>query len=112
MKTEIMRLLTEIEQEHQVKILYACESGSRAWGFESTDSDYDVRFIYVHKEDWYLSIDEKRDIISSLQYIEENSTVGGANLGGLGPVSEGLFMWIFGLGGIVAITVWLTARSN
>lgn len=63
MKTEIMRLLTEIEQEHQVKILYACESGSRAWGFESTDSDYDVRFIYVHKEDWYLSIDEKRDVI-------------------------------------------------
>ncbi len=62
--------------------------------------------------DTNISPEDKRDIITSLQYIEENSTVGGANLGGLGPVSEGLFMWIFGLGGIVALTVWLTARSN
>jgi ubiquinol-cytochrome c reductase cytochrome c subunit len=62
--------------------------------------------------DTNISPEDKRDIITSLQYIEENSNVGGANLGGLGPVSEGLFMWIFGLGGIVALTVWLTARSN
>jgi len=48
-----------------VKILYACESGSRAWGFESADSDYDVRFIYVHNRDWYLQIDaeRQRDVI-------------------------------------------------
>jgi len=62
--------------------------------------------------DTNISPEDKRDIITSLQYIEQNSNVGGANLGGLGPVSEGLFMWIFGLGGIVALTVWLTARSN
>ena len=62
--------------------------------------------------DTNISPEDKRDIITSLQYIEQNSDVGGANLGGLGPVSEGLFMWIFGLGGIVALTVWLTARSN
>ncbi|MBF4624458.1 cytochrome c [Clavibacter sp. VKM Ac-2872] len=62
--------------------------------------------------DTNISPEDKRDIITSLQYIEQNSTVGGADLGGLGPVSEGLFMWIFGLGGIVALTVWLTARSN
>ncbi|MDR1238660.1 MAG: nucleotidyltransferase domain-containing protein [Treponema sp.] len=52
-----------IEEEHQVKILYAVESGSRAWGFESQDSDYDVRFIYVHPKNWYLNILPKRDVI-------------------------------------------------
>lgn len=62
---EIQSKLDQIEQDHQVKILYACESGSRAWGFESQDSDYDVRFIYVHKRDWYLSVnmESKRDVI-------------------------------------------------
>lgn len=63
MRTEILRLLKKIEAEHNVKVLYACESGSRAWGFTSPDSDYDVRFIYVHPQDWYLTIDEKRDVI-------------------------------------------------
>jgi predicted nucleotidyltransferase len=43
--TAIKQKLLEIEKEHNVKILYAVESGSRAWGFESLDSDYDVRFI-------------------------------------------------------------------
>jgi len=52
-----------IEQQNSVKIIYACESGSRAWGFASTDSDFDVRFIYVHPIDWYLTIDEGRDVI-------------------------------------------------
>jgi uncharacterized protein len=55
--------LASIESEHQVKIIYACESGSRAWGFPSPDSDYDVRFIYVHPLEWYLSLDEERDVI-------------------------------------------------
>ena len=47
-KDTIKGKLLEIEKEKSVKILYAVESGSRAWGFESTDSDYDIRFIYVH----------------------------------------------------------------
>ena len=55
--------LLKIEQEHSVKILYAVESGSRAWGFESTDSDYDIRFIYAHNKNWYLNILPKRDVI-------------------------------------------------
>ncbi len=55
--------LAEIEQEKQVRVLYACESGSRAWGFPSVDSDYDVRFLYIHPIDWYLSIEEKRNVI-------------------------------------------------
>ena len=62
-KEHINEVLRQIEIEKDVKILYACESGSRAWGFPSKDSDYDVRFIYVHKLDWYLSIDQKRDVI-------------------------------------------------
>lgn len=47
-----------IEQTHGVRILYACESGSRAWGFPSPDSDYDVRFIFIHPKERYLSIEE------------------------------------------------------
>ncbi|MEX1376258.1 MAG: nucleotidyltransferase domain-containing protein [Eubacteriales bacterium] len=55
--------LYEIEKKHDIKILYAVESGSRGWGFASTDSDYDVRFVYIHKMEWYLSIERKRDVI-------------------------------------------------
>ncbi len=63
METLIKERLKVIEAKHQIRILHACESGSRAWGFPSPDSDYDVRFIYIHDNDWYLSIDEKRDSI-------------------------------------------------
>jgi uncharacterized protein len=59
----IISKLKEIEKEFDVKILYACESGSRAWGFASPDSDYDVRFIYVHNRAHYLSIDDQRDVV-------------------------------------------------
>jgi len=59
----IQKKLPEIEKKHNVKILYAVESGSRAWGFESKDSDYDVRFIYAHPRNWYLTILPKRDVI-------------------------------------------------
>ena len=55
--------LEEIEQEKDVVILYACESGSRAWGFPSQDSDYDVRFLYLNRPEWYLSIAQGRDVI-------------------------------------------------
>jgi len=62
---DIQQRLNSAEVEHDVKIIYACESGSRAWGFASPDSDYDVRFIYVHNSDWYLSFDveRRRDVI-------------------------------------------------
>jgi ubiquinol-cytochrome c reductase cytochrome c subunit len=63
--------------------------------------------------DLNLSPEDKADIISYLHFIdEEANSVNVVNLGNLGPVSEGLFVWIFALGSIVAITVWLTARSN
>lgn len=63
MKEKILTEIKKIEEHYDVKICLAVESGSRAWGFPSKDSDYDVRFIYVHKKDWYLSIDQKRDVI-------------------------------------------------
>ncbi|MBI1772369.1 MAG: nucleotidyltransferase domain-containing protein, partial [Burkholderiales bacterium] len=53
-RAEINATLQRIEQMHDVKVLFACESGSRGWGFASPDSDYDVRFIYANKLDWYL----------------------------------------------------------
>lgn len=52
-----------MESERNVRVLYACESGSRAWGFASRDSDYDVRFVYVHQRDWYLSVEDRRDVV-------------------------------------------------
>ncbi|MBK5075051.1 nucleotidyltransferase domain-containing protein [Budviciaceae bacterium CWB-B4] len=63
MKNRILNELEEIERKFDVKVLYACESGSRGWGFASTDSDYDVRFIYVHKPEWYLTVEPGRDVI-------------------------------------------------
>ncbi|MCP4180620.1 MAG: nucleotidyltransferase domain-containing protein [bacterium] len=59
----ILQKLKEIELAYNIKILYACESGSRACGFNSIDSNYDVRFIYLYKKDWYLSVDKRKDII-------------------------------------------------
>lgn len=63
--TEIMHRLRRTEQEEAVRIVLAVESGSRAWGFASPNSDYDVRFIYVRPTDWYLAVDleERRDVI-------------------------------------------------
>ncbi|MFN8344106.1 MAG: nucleotidyltransferase domain-containing protein [Spirosomataceae bacterium] len=61
MTDEIKKELSRLEFQHDIKILYAVESGSRAWGFASTDSDWDVRYIYIHRLDWYLKIDDKKD---------------------------------------------------
>lgn len=64
-RTEILRRLHAAEQEHDVRILWGIESGSRAWGFASPNSDYDSRFIYVNRPEWYLSVglEEQRDVI-------------------------------------------------
>ncbi len=62
-RKRILAELASIEKDHGVKVLFACESGSRGWGFASPDSDYDVRFLYVHPLEWYLRIDAQRDVI-------------------------------------------------
>lgn len=59
----ILNHLSEIETRENVKIFYACESGSRAWGFPSKNSDYDIRFFYIHPVEWYLSVSKKRDVL-------------------------------------------------
>ncbi len=63
MEKTIHSKLEEIEESNHVRIFYACESGSRAWGFPSADSDYDIRFLYVHPQEWYLSIEDRRQVI-------------------------------------------------
>lgn len=64
-REEIVARLRRAEEEHDVKVLLAVESGSRAWGFASPNSDYDARFIYVNRPEWYLSVglEEQRDVI-------------------------------------------------
>lgn len=63
MRHKVQRQLTDVERRYGVRVLYACESGSRGWGFASPDSDYDVRFLYVHPLEWYLRVDAPRDVI-------------------------------------------------
>jgi predicted nucleotidyltransferase len=64
MMSRIQAALAALETQHNIRIFYACESGSRAWGFPSPDSDYDVRFIYCHPTDWYLRLDEGPDTLN------------------------------------------------
>ncbi len=63
MREVILKRLAELEAEESISILFACESGSRAWGFASADSDWDVRFIYARRPEWYLSVRPGRDVI-------------------------------------------------
>ena len=61
---KIQETIAQLERDKSIRVLYACESGSRAWGIPSPDSDYDVRFIYVHQLDWYLSLCNRKDTIT------------------------------------------------
>src|SRR5690348_15627233 len=63
MTNKIIEAIKNIERNENVTILFAAESGSRAWGFPSPDSDYDARFVYIHPKDHYLDIIERRDVI-------------------------------------------------
>jgi len=75
MKKVILSHLEEVERENNVKVLLAVESGSRAWGFHSAESDWDVRFVYVHQLDWYLKVNEGRDVIEHM-YDDDVDLVG------------------------------------
>jgi predicted nucleotidyltransferase len=72
MRDKIIQYLERIEKEKEVTILLACETGSRAWGFPSPDSDFDIRIIYAHNKDWYLSLSEQRD---SIDLMFENNEI-------------------------------------
>mgnify|MGYP001950368291 CR=1 FL=1 len=73
MKEKILNLLSEIERDKNIEILFAVESGSRAWGFASPDSDYDIRFVYKHSKDWYLNLWDKKD---SIEFMTEDDLDG------------------------------------
>ena len=75
---EIQSKLDEMERNHRIRIVYACESGSRACGFPSPDSDYDVRFIYVKPKNDYLSVNESGDSIELR--VDETFDFGGWDL--------------------------------
>lgn len=66
MRETIIETIKKIETEKNIKILFACETGSRAWGFPSPDSDYDIRMIYKHQTSWYLSVSEKKDTLEAM----------------------------------------------
>ena len=70
MKKQILSRLNGLEKAEVVKVGYAIESGSRAWGFASTDSDWDVRFLYVRRPEWYFSVnvERRRDVLE--HYLE------------------------------------------
>jgi uncharacterized protein len=77
--------LCRIELDEEVRVLYAVESGSRAWGFASADSDYDVRFVYAHRPEWYVSVQRRRDVIE--RPLDRDLDVSGWDL----PKALGLF---------------------
>ncbi len=70
MVEKIKKYLSDLEEEKGIEILLACETGSRAWGFPSPDSDFDVRIIYKHEKDWYLGLTEEKDTIEC--FLENN----------------------------------------
>lgn len=73
MTPKIIEKIKEIEVEKSIEVLLAVESGSRAWGFASPDSDYDIRFIYRHEKDWYLSPWDKDE---SIEFMTEDDLDG------------------------------------
>jgi predicted nucleotidyltransferase len=79
-RERVIKELRRIETDYNVTVLYACESGSRAWGFASTNSDFDVRFVYVPKIDWHIDLDRQRNVIES-QIPEYDLDVSGWSLG-------------------------------
>ncbi len=78
MRATVLDVLARLERQHDVRVLFACESGSRGWGFASPDSDYDVRFVYVQRLPWYLRVEPGRDVIE--QPISGELDVGGWDL--------------------------------
>jgi predicted nucleotidyltransferase len=83
----ICNQLSQLEREYDVKILYAIESGSRAWGFASSDDDYDIRFIYAHTKEEYLSVFKKPDVIRP-QIVDEYDYEGWDLKKALNPMSS------------------------
>lgn len=67
MRNTILQRLEDFSREQGFRILFACETGSRGWGFASPDSDFDIRFIYVHERDAYLRLTPPPDTFSLME---------------------------------------------
>ena len=67
MEARILEVVEKLEADLDIRVLLACETGSRAWGFASPDSDYDIRLLYCHPVEWYLSVNEPKDELSSME---------------------------------------------
>lgn len=95
-RARIMDTLDRVERDHDVRILFACESGSRGWGFASPDSDYDVRFLYAGRLEEYLRVSARRDVIELP--VDATYDVSGWDLrkalGLLGRGNATLFEWL------------------
>lgn len=87
MHDKIIHYLNQVQAERNIEILLACETGSRAWGFPSPDSDFDVRFIYRHPRDWYLALNEKKDTIECM-YENNEFDLSGWDLKDFKPAME------------------------
>jgi predicted nucleotidyltransferase len=72
MENKIIAYLKQLEKDKNIQVLLACETGSRAWGFPSTDSDYDVRIIYINDLKWYVGLAEDKD---SIELFLENKDI-------------------------------------
>lgn len=72
MEEKVREYIDQLEKSFGIRILLVCEAGSRAWGFPSPDSDYDIRFIYKHEKNWYLGLTEERDTI---ELMSENNNL-------------------------------------
>ena len=99
--------LAEIEKKENVHIIYCVESGSRAWGIASPDSDFDVRFIYVRPKDYYLCLDKTRDVIE--WQLDETLDINGWDLPSLFTTKGNAFLAVltdrFSINEIIGKTV-------
>jgi predicted nucleotidyltransferase len=90
--------LAEVAAERDITIRYANESGSRAWGLASTDSDYDVRFVYQHPREWYLRLDRPKDMIGPIMELDGELDLVGWDLrkvlGQIAGSNAGVIEWL------------------
>jgi uncharacterized protein len=77
-RERIRQRLDALQADGELRVVYACESGSRAWGFPSADSDFDVRFLYLRPLSWYLAVLPRRDVVDDM--IEGDLDLGGWDL--------------------------------